>query len=83
MTDIKDKKIAFTMVVDEERCELLQIMCSALMMNMTDFAMSHPDRVETVVRSMKVFIDEFSEKQHEMGWCHDDTCKYHEKKKND
>lgn len=72
----KESKVAFTMIVDEDRCEMLQVMCSALMKDFLQFSIAHPDRVESVARSMKSFVGEFAEKQHEMGWCKSKECNH-------
>jgi len=72
----EEKKIAFTMIVDDDRCEMLQVMCSSLMMDFFQFAQAHPDRAERVAKSMKSFIQEFSGKEHDMGWCRDENCKH-------
>lgn len=69
-----EKKVAFNLVVDKERCEVLHIMASALIFSATDFVMAHPKEAPRVLPLFKEFVKELAEKQHEMGWCDDPNC---------
>jgi hypothetical protein len=78
MTSEKKSDLAFNLVIDEDRAELMQILSTCLLIHMDDFVMSHPDRVATVVPALKSLMKDFSIKQHEMGWCKDPHCKFNE-----
>lgn len=68
--------LAFNLIIDESRCEVLQILCSCLMIHMDNFVMSHPDRVAFVIPTLKDMVKEIADKQHELGWCKDDDCQW-------
>jgi len=64
----------FTLVIDEERCKLLQLMMGMTHRQWADYAEAMPEDAEALDPVMLSLLKEVSEKMHERGWCKDPNC---------
>ena len=64
----------FNFIIDEDRAKLVQLMVTMTEYKWADFTRDMPKDAQQLRPVMMSFVEEFSEKVHERGWCKDPNC---------
>lgn len=75
--DKHDKKssLAFPLIINEERSEVLQVWMNGFMQKSFEhFRATHPDDFKRISGCMLTLFREISDKMHEQKWCKDKDC---------
>jgi len=66
----------FVLIIDEDRCEALQLCLTSFNKIINEYERDMPERAKVMLPVLLDFTKEISEKMHEHGWCKDEACEH-------